>query len=88
MNQFDKELFLSLCHAYDVELSNTAKEPMLREGNGIRPITEEDIRQIFYDKRRNRWQVQIMIWVLNNSIPFFIWREIWQKLCGWRFISE
>lgn len=32
MNQFDKELFLSLCHAYDVELSNTAKETMLIEG--------------------------------------------------------
>ena len=51
MNQFDKELFLSLCHAYDVELSNTAKEPMLREGNDIRPITEEDIRQVFLQKR-------------------------------------
>ncbi len=44
---FDKDLFLFLCKKYNVELSNTAKEPMLREGNGIRPITEEDIRQIF-----------------------------------------
>lgn len=42
MNQFDKELFLSLCHVYDVELSNTAKEPMLIEGSDIRTITEED----------------------------------------------
>lgn len=31
----------------NVELSKTAKEPMLREVNDIRPITEEDIRQIF-----------------------------------------
>lgn len=44
---FDKELFLSLCKKYNVELSKTAKEPMLQEGNDIRPITEEDIRQIF-----------------------------------------
>lgn len=49
MNQFDKELFLSLCHAYDVELSNTAKEPMLIEGNDIRPITKEDIKDEFAD---------------------------------------
>ena len=44
---FDKELFLSLCKKYNVELSKTAKEPMLREGNDICPITEEDIRQVF-----------------------------------------
>ena len=48
---FDKELFLSLCRKYDVELSKTAKEPMLREGNDIRPITEEDIKQIFIPKQ-------------------------------------
>lgn len=48
---FDKELFLSLCKKYNVELSKTAKEPMLREGNDIRPITKEDIRQIFVPKQ-------------------------------------
>lgn len=50
MNQFDKELFLSLCRAYDVELSKTAEKPMLREGNDIRPITKEDIKVIFTEK--------------------------------------
>lgn len=49
MNQFDKELFLSLCKKYNVELSKTAKEPMLREGNDIRPITKEDIEDEFTD---------------------------------------
>lgn len=35
---FDKNLFLFLCEKYNVELSKAAKEPMLREGNDIRPI--------------------------------------------------
>lgn len=48
---FDKDLFLFLCEKYNVELSKVAKEPMLREGNNIRPITEEDIKQIFTEKR-------------------------------------
>lgn len=49
MNQLDKELFLLLCHAYEVELSKIAKKPMLREGNDIRPITKEDIEDEFAD---------------------------------------
>lgn len=49
MNQFDKELFLSLCHAYDVELGKTAKEPMIKEKGDIRPITKEDIEDEFAD---------------------------------------
>lgn len=53
MNQFDKELFLSLCRAYDVELSKTVKEPMLREGNDIRSITKKDIEAIFAKYNKN-----------------------------------
>lgn len=48
-NKFDKELYLSLCRAYNVELSGTEKEPMLREGDCIRPITKEDIEDEFAD---------------------------------------
>lgn len=53
MNQFDKELFLLLCHAYDVELSKTAKEPMIKEKDDIRPITKKDIERIFIKCNKN-----------------------------------
>lgn len=43
---FDRELFLTLCEKYDVELSATAKRPMIREGNETHEITAEDVRRI------------------------------------------
>ncbi len=42
----DKELFFSLCKKYNVELSKTAKTPMIRDVEGVHAITEEDIKQI------------------------------------------
>lgn len=44
---FNKELFLSLCEKYGVELSDTVTEPMLRQDSKLYPITPEDIRTIF-----------------------------------------
>lgn len=42
----DKELFFSLCEKYNVELSKTAKTPMIRDAEGMHAITEEDVKQI------------------------------------------
>lgn len=44
---FDKELFLSLCEKYNVELSSTAVGPMIREGQEVRAIAEDDVKRIF-----------------------------------------
>ena len=39
---FDKDLFLSLCEKYDVELSKTAMSPMLKDGDQAHAITNDD----------------------------------------------
>ena len=44
---FDKDLFLSLCEKYDVELSKTATSPMIREGTEVHAITDDDVNRIF-----------------------------------------
>ena len=44
---FDKDLFLSLCEKYDVELSETATSPMIKEGMELHPITDDDLNRIF-----------------------------------------
>lgn len=44
---FDKDLFLSLCEKYDVELSETADSPMIREGIEVHAITDDDVNRIF-----------------------------------------
>lgn len=40
---FDKDLFLSLCEKYDVELRETAISPMIKEGEQVRVIADNDI---------------------------------------------
>lgn len=37
---FDKDLFLSICKEYDVELSETADSPMLKSGEAMMNITD------------------------------------------------
>ncbi len=44
---FDKNLFFALCEKYDIELSETAKEPMIKSKNGIYPVTSEDDNRIY-----------------------------------------
>lgn len=44
---FDKDLFFALCEKYNVELNDSAKEPMIRDGNGVHSITDEDISRVF-----------------------------------------
>ena len=73
----DKELFFSLCEKYNVELSKTAKTPMIRDAEGVHAITEEDVKQIltppqkyfaniishspFYIQAHRRTAVRVMI---------------------------
>lgn len=44
---FDKDLFLILCEKYNVELSSNAKEPMIRDAEGVHTITSKNIDHIF-----------------------------------------
>lgn len=44
---FNKDLFLSLCEKYNVELSETASSPMIREGEQTHVITKNDMDRIF-----------------------------------------
>lgn len=44
---FDKDLFLSLCEKYGVELSETASSPMIKDGMGVHTITNDDVNRVF-----------------------------------------
>ena len=44
---FDKNLFFALCDKYNVELSDSAEEPMIKDGNGVHAVTSEDVSRIF-----------------------------------------
>lgn len=44
---FDKNLFFALCERYNVELSDSAKEPMIRNRNGVHAVTSEDVNRVF-----------------------------------------
>lgn len=41
---FNKELFLSLCQKYNVELSKKYAHTMIVLNNGIHSITEDDVK--------------------------------------------
>lgn len=44
---FNKDLFLSLCEKYDVELSATATSPMIKGGEQTHAITDDDVKRVF-----------------------------------------
>ncbi len=44
---FDKNLFFTLCERYNVELSDSANEPMLKDRNGVHAVTSEDVNRVF-----------------------------------------
>nr|DAT26306.1 MAG TPA: hypothetical protein [Bacteriophage sp.] len=51
MEEFDRELFLSLCKKYNVPLSSKYKVPMIQEDDGaIRELTPEYLKQVFLKK--------------------------------------
>lgn len=43
----DKSLFFALCEKYNVELSDSAEKPMIKDRNGVHPITSEDVSRVF-----------------------------------------
>ncbi len=43
----DKNLFFALCEKYNVELSDNAKQPMMKDHNGIHAVTVEDVSRVF-----------------------------------------
>lgn len=44
---FNKDLFLSLCEKYDVELSASVVSPMIKEGEQMHAITVDDVNRVF-----------------------------------------
>ena len=44
---FNKDLFLSLCGKYNVELSDTLTRPMIKVGSQLCDITNSDISRVF-----------------------------------------
>lgn len=48
---FDKDLFLSLCGKYDVELSDTLARPMMKVGSELHDITNHEINCVFASKQ-------------------------------------
>lgn len=43
---FDRDLFYSLCDKYGVELSDQYDRPMLKADDGLREITEADVKNL------------------------------------------
>ncbi len=50
---FNKDLFLSLCGKYDVELSDTLARPMMKVESELHDITNHDINRVFAPKQIN-----------------------------------
>lgn len=77
---FNKDLFLSLCEKYNVELSNAATAPMIKEGDQIRMLTQDDINRIFsphqtyFDYSNNKLNVKV-------ESPAFYPQEIFAIAC-------
>lgn len=44
---FDKSLFFALCEKYNVELSDSAEKPMIKDRKGVHPVTTENVSRIF-----------------------------------------
>lgn len=44
---FDKNLFFALCEKYNVELSDSAMKPMIKDRNGVHAVTNEDVSRVF-----------------------------------------
>lgn len=67
---FDKDLFLSICEKYDVELSQTADSPMLKEDCGRMTDKEKQINLQVIDIRAN----------LHNIMKDIGSKELYNKL--------
>ena len=67
---FDKDLFLSVCEKYDVELSQTADSPILKEDAGRMTDKEKQINLQVIDIRAN----------LHNIMKDIESKELYNKL--------
>jgi hypothetical protein len=67
---FDKDLFLSICEKYDVELSQTADSPMLKEEGGRMTDKEKQINLQVIDIRAS----------LHNIMKDIEPKELYNKL--------
>lgn len=62
---FNKDLFLSLCEKYNVEMSANATSPMIKDRGKIHEITVDDMNrifspcQIFFDYSDNKTNAKI-----------------------------
>ena len=70
MKMFDKDLFLSVCEKYDVELSQTADSPILKEDAGRMTDKEKQINLQVIDIRAN----------LHNIMKDIESKELYNKL--------
>ena len=57
MESFDKELFMELCKKYNVEMSEMATTPMIKDEYGTHAIGEKDIRRIFSNRINDEREV-------------------------------
>lgn len=70
---FDKDLFLYLCDKYDVELSATNTEPMVRNKDGTYDSLSDRIKEEFgdlfndFDEDQNRIIDELVKLGLNNT---------------------
>ena len=77
---FDKDLFLSLCEKYDVELSKTAMSPMLKDGDQAHAITNDDVNRVFapsqtyFDYSCNKTNAKV-------EVPVFYLQEDYAVAC-------
>lgn len=77
---FDKNLFFALCEKYNIELSDTAKEPMIKDKNGIHPVTSEDINRIFASCQTS-FEYTGKKLNANTKINFYDWQEDYALAC-------
>ena len=72
---FNKELFLSLCEKYNVELSETVTSPMIKDGDQIHEITNDDVNRVFspcqayfgYSSNRISVKVEVPVFYLQED---------------------
>lgn len=68
---FDKNLFLSLCKEYGVELSKIYSRPMIKDDKEIREITSDDINDIFMIQSENINEFDNKIKIKPEVLSFY-----------------
>jgi len=66
----DKDLFLSLCEKYDVELSTSAVSPMIKDEEQIHAITADDVNDILGNFHKENYKGKDVIPSGDNGKEF------------------